>query len=155
MATYSYLLSGLLMGAFLLLLVAGVTRMQRPRTSNRGRAPVGTAASTPRRSFEDRVTDAARSQTTWIAAFVLLVLGFGGGTVLVVSETGVPSGVRRAAWLVMGGLFLGLMTAFVFWGVYDSGRSRGLPSSLAAAIGFWSLGLLLVVAVVIKLMLAS
>lgn len=150
MATYSYLVSGLLMGTVLLVLIAAVNR-----TQHRREVSTAATATTPQHSVEERVRSTVQNPTAWIVAFFLLVLGFGGGTILFVSGGGVPGYVKQLAGFLMGGIFAVLMTAFVFWGIYDSGRSRGIPSAQAVAIGFWVLGLFVIVLVALKLVLVS
>ena len=46
-----------------------------------------------------------------------------------------------------------VLAAYLFWGTYVSAKNHGLASSLAAALGSWVLGLILVIVVTAKLLL--
>lgn len=97
------------------------------------------------------ISKATASPTTWIVSFLLLVLGFGGTTLLYVTS----SGTTQELALVALGALIGIALAFfLFMGVYRSVRGRGRSTAEAVGAGAWALGLLLVVVIVFKLVAA-
>lgn len=97
------------------------------------------------------VSNAAASPTTWIVSFLLLVLGFGGSTLLYVTSSGATQNLA----LVLLGALIGLALAFfLFMGVYRSVRGHGRSTAEAVGAGAWALGLLLVVVIAAKLIAA-
>ena len=97
------------------------------------------------------ISKATASPTTWIVSFLLLVLGFGGTTLLYVTS----SGTTQELALVALGALIGIALAFfLFMGVYRSVRGHGRSTAEAVGAGAWALGLLLVVAIAAKLIAA-
>lgn len=88
------------------------------------------------------------SPTTWIVTFLLLVLGFGGSTMLYVTSEGTT---QQLALVVLGALIGIALAFFVFMGVYHSVRGRGRTTAEAVGAGAWALGFVLVAAIVVKL----
>lgn len=85
----------------------------------------------------------------WLARAVLVVTAAGLVGLLVVSSA---TGMLPAVFGVIGGFALVLL-AFLVWGVYTTARFRGLYSAQAAGATVLLVGLLVVVAIMVKLML--
>lgn len=98
------------------------------------------------------VSKAAASPTIWIVTFFLLVLGFGGTTLLYVTSTGAT---QELALVVLGALIGIALAFFLFMGVYRSVRSRGRSTAEAVGAGAWALGFALVAVIVLKLVVAG
>lgn len=144
MADTASLVSALLMGTFLVAVVAALARGRRWR----GYAPTTGEG----RDLQSTLVGATESPLAWVLAFVVLALGFGGGAVLFVTSS---AAVRGTIGLAMGLAFLAITAGYLLYGVYRSLRSRGRPSSEAAAAGAGVLGLLFVAAVALNLVLAG
>lgn len=137
-----YLASAALTGGLLVALAVGIARGR-----NWQRSP-----STSDRNWFDLAQSVTRSPTTWVVAFLALALGAGVGSVLFVSGSAVPGVVRRGALLLVVGLFAVSMGGYAFWGAYQAVRSRGVGSAQAALAGLWLVGVLFLVAVVVRLL---
>jgi len=134
-----YMASAAVTTLFVLAVVVGVARSG----SRRGYDPVG-PTTTAR-----RLREAAGEPVVWMASFLLLVLAFGGGTVLYVSEVTVPGRALLAPALMAAAIavFAGAM----FLGVYQSARSRGGSAAQGVAEGSFLVGLLGIVVIAAKL----
>lgn len=140
MAELSYLVSTALMGLFLVAVVAFVRFSERREYVRSHESPDGPGV-------------ASRLQNSigaWIAAFLLLALGVGGGAVLFVSGD-LPAGVARAGGVLLGVVLAASLAAYLGWGGYYIARGRGLGNAQAAAVGAWLLGLLFVAAIAVQL----
>lgn len=154
MAGVNYMLSTVVMG----LLVVGVASAM-VRIANRRQRPT-TGGREERRSDEGDVlsrygsvlSETARTPTTWYVAFFVLIFGFVGGAIALVAS---PPEVGGVVFLVLGLAFAAVLCGFLVWGIYSSGRYRGLKSAQAAMAGAWTLGSLLIVAIAVKLVLSS
>jgi len=91
----------------------------------------------------------ARSETVWMASFLVLVLLFGGAAVLFVSGGSVPGGVT-----LIGGAFAVVVTGYVYLGAYSSARSRGRPTSQAVAEATMLVLLLVAAAIAVRLVIS-
>lgn len=98
------------------------------------------------------ITKATASPTTWIVAFLLLVLGFGGTTMLYVTSSGAT---QELALVVLGALIGIALAFFLFMGVYRSVRGRGRSTAEAVGAGAWVLGFALVTVIVVKLVVVG
>lgn len=98
------------------------------------------------------IANATQSSTTWIAAFLLAIVGFGGSTLLYLSSTGAT---QQLALVVLGVLIGVSMTFFLFMGVYQSVKSHGRSTAEAVATGAWALGALLIVVIAVKLLMTA
>lgn len=94
------------------------------------------------------ISKAIASPTTWILSFLLLVLGFGGTTLLYVTSSGAT---QELALVALGALIGVALAFFLFMGVYRSVRGRGRSTAEAVGAGAWALGLLLVVTIAARL----
>lgn len=97
------------------------------------------------------IAKATQSSTTWIAAFLLAIVGFGGSTLLYLTSTGAT---QQIALLVLGVLIGIALTFFLFMGVFQAVKGRGRSTAEAVATGVWALGVLLIVAITAKLLTA-
>ena len=97
------------------------------------------------------ISKAVASPTVWIISFLVLVLGFGGSTMLYVTSTG---GTQQLALVGLGALIGLALSFFLFMGVYRSIRGHGRSTAEAVGAGAWALGLALIVAVATKLIMA-
>lgn len=101
-------------------------------------------------SLLHRLRSATREPVVWMLTFGLLLLIFGGGTVLWVSGVAVPGaellgvGLIAAAVMVFGGA--------LFIGVYATKRSRGRSAAQGAIEGTFLVGFLVVLLIVVKLL---
>lgn len=141
-----YLLSGVLTGLFLIGTIVILARNRDWRDYS------------PARDTRDRpatLQRVAASPTSWIAGFLLLALGLGLGALVVVGAVSVPAGLKGAAGPAMVAALLATLGGYVFLGVYNSIRYRGLYRSHAAAAGIWVLATLAVVGVAVMLVTAG
>lgn len=145
MALTSFLVSTLLMGA--LAVVLGVAVVWG-RNWRQGRTAPSDDELWLFRAGE-RASELARTPLAWGLGFAGLVLVFGGGTWLFLS-----GGVGAWALLAMG-IAAGVVVAgYMFYGAYTSIRSRGLGSAAGVAAGSWAAGMLFLVVLVAKLLVA-
>lgn len=146
MEASDYLLSGILTGLFLLgtVFVLARNRNWQHYSPAREASNVG-----------ETVERLAGSPSTWIAGFVLLTLGLGLGTLVVVGGLPVPEGVQGAATVAMAVVVLAVLAGYVFLGVYHSIRYRGLYRSQAAAAGIWIVATLAVAGIAVMLLTAG
>lgn len=138
------LLIPLLMGLFLVAVAIFLDRNGSTRT-----------LAAPDRDMVGAVTRLAHHPASWVAGFLVLSLGFGGGIILAVSGEAVPAALKQSVSVVLVVVALGVLAGFLFSGVYGSARARGLTSAQATAIGGWGIGLLFLSAVVVKLVMAG
>jgi hypothetical protein len=96
-----------------------------------------------------RVAAMLRSPLAWVLAFFLVVGGLFGAVLVYVGGT--PEQQSMVASALLGGGAL-LFSLYVVYGTYTSGRSRGLPSAMAAMVSAWAFGALFVLAVTVKLL---
>lgn len=142
MALGGYVLSGILMGVFLLV-VGFAFAWLLPWERYTPDVETATGA----------LTKAVRSPASWMAAFVVLVIVFGGGAIMFVSGQGIPEGAQQTVGMALAGLFGILVVAFGFWGLYAASRSRGAKSAQALGTSFFVFGLIFMTVVTIKLLI--
>jgi hypothetical protein len=140
MAQAAYLLSTLVTGGLLLGVAVAVGRAMG--------AGFRFEEGPERPSLSRRLADDPR---VWILSFLALVLVFGGGAVVFVGGFALPSGAVTVAGAALAGGTLLVVVGYVFYGTYLAARSRGRPSSMAAAQGAPALATLFLVALVVKL----
>lgn len=156
MPEINYLFSTLLMGLGLLAIGWTLTRMRGwQRYSPAGAAGAGGYAFGSPPDRESLVERAMRSPVAWIVAFVLLALGFGGGTLLFVSGSTFVEGVARPAGLALGAIAVVLLGFYLLVGVYRAAMGHGMKSAQAAAVSAWLFGTLVLVVVAVRLVLAG
>ena len=153
MVGVNYVLStavmGLVLAAVAVTLARGVNwRGYTPTTSR----PAEGGASDPLARAASVLGGAARNPTTWYVAFFVLVFGFVGGAITLVTS---PPEIGGVVFLALGLAFGAVLCGFLVWGIYRSGRYRGLGSAQAAMAGAWALGTLLIVAIAVTLILSS
>lgn len=141
MVSLNPLASTLLMGVFLLVIVAGIAGLRRWQHEEARPRTRGTMLS-----------GIARSPQTWIVVFGLVVVALVGGSLLYVGGLELPSVSQGAVWTGLVALLGLVFLVFVFLGIYDAARSRGLKASQAAGVSSMILGMLLVVAIVWSLL---
>lgn len=150
MAEISYLLSTLLMGLFLVVTVLALSRgrgKQRDSPAESGRysaeaaAEGGGAHLLPGETIAVRI---ARTPAAWSIGFFLLALGLGAIAVLSIEGTA-SAGTALLVTLAA------LVAVYLLSGIYLAAKQRGRPSSLAAAEGLGTLGLILIVVIMAKL----
>jgi hypothetical protein len=140
MAQAEYLLSTLVTGGLLLGVAVAIGRAIGPGFRF--------DAGPERPSLSRRLADDPR---VWMLSFLALVLVFGGGAVVFVGGFELPSMAVTLAGAALVGGTLVVLVGYVFYGTYMAARSRGRPSSMAAAQGATALGTLFLVALVVKL----
>jgi hypothetical protein len=142
----SFLASTLLMGLFLVAVVAFVGYAER-RDAERPGSSMRPGA----------VLSWVRGSTmAWIVGFLVLVVAVGGSTVLFVGGLlpNPSAQVTQTAGLALGGLVALSLLVYFVWGGYSTARARGYPRSGAAAVGIWVFGMLFVTAIVAQLLVA-
>lgn len=153
MTGIDYLLSMAVMG-FVLLAVAGTAvrgvdwRQYKPET----RPGTGDERGDALSRYGSVLGAVARNPGTWYVAFVVLVFGFVAGALAMVTSPPELGGAVGVALILASAVVL---CSFLFWGIYASGRYRGLASAQAAMAGAWALGALLIVAIVVKLVVSG
>jgi len=150
MAAVDFLVSTVVMGLFLLATIAFV------------RSGDWRAYSPPEqeRSLGSTVAGIARSPVAWIVGFLVAAFAAGGAAVLFVGGGLVAGGpeltptLQQLAGLVIGGVFALAIFLFFLLGSYASARGRGLKSAQAAGVTAALFGLLFVVVISVKLLIA-
>jgi hypothetical protein len=147
MADVTYLASALVMGVSLLgvvFLAARVRRWQNYAPS----VAYGDMDAGPggRQTAFSKFVNAPR---TWVAAFVVLALGFMAGTMVYIS--GLASGIAGTALI---GALGAAVVVYLVGGVYYAMRERGRPSAQAAATSAITLGSLFALVILLKLVTA-
>lgn len=144
MAEITYLTSTFLMGILLIVVMTVVASMRnwRQYAPQPEAAGDGGGYAIP---GESALSRGVRNPVTWFVTFFLLVFAVGGASVLFLDSS-------VDAWLIVGAIFGPLLVAFLFWGAYESARSRGMSNSIAAGVASTVLGALLLVAITVKLL---
>ncbi len=96
-----------------------------------------------------RLSSFARTPVAWGVGFAALLLVFGGGTLLLLTGqlgTAALLGMAAAGGLVVGG--------YLFYGTYASARMHGLGNAAGVAAGSWAVGLLFLLVLTVKLLVA-
>lgn len=153
MAGIDYVLSMAVMGFVLMAVAVTLARGAdwRQYTPARGRS-AGDEHGDALSRYASVLGGVARNPGTWYVAFFVLVFGFVGGALAMV--TGPPE-LGSAVGLVLVLAAAVVLCGFLFWGIYTSGRYRGLASAQAAMAGAWVLGALLIVAIAVKLVVSG
>lgn len=150
MAVTSPVVSTVVMGVILVATVATLAKYGSPRgewiTTHRRYVPGGVEGAVGRRP------SLADNTAVWTAAFLVLVFGFGAAAVVLVGGFGVT--VSESLGTVVVALFGVVLTLYLGIGVYLAARSRGHPYSMAAAQSAAVLGLVALLAIALKLILA-
>jgi hypothetical protein len=97
-----------------------------------------------------KLRDLAADPVVWTLSFLLVVGGLLGGVVVFVAGTPEQQALGGQALAAIGGL---LFVAYIGYGTYLSGRSRGLTSAVSAMVSAWALGSLFVFAITVSLLL--
>jgi cbb3-type cytochrome oxidase subunit 3 len=143
----SYLASTILMGLFLVAVVALVRFSDRREYE----APSSREGGLARRA----ATWVVESPMAWILGFLLLVFVAGGTSVLYVGGI-LPSpsaATTQLAGTALAAVFALVLVGYLVWGAYATARSRGYQRSGAVAVGAWVVGLLFVVAIAAQLLM--
>lgn len=141
---YSYLVSTVIMGVLLALVVSYVAQ----RNAQSRWLPAGSAVAEQRGSVtpgQAQPTGGASGLAVVVAVLATILVGIG----VSANFAGTVDGV-----VVFLGLLAGMLAAFAAWGGYHMARVRGFQFAPALAAALWSLGLLVIVAVVIKLLVS-
>lgn len=152
MVDISYIISGLFTGVILVALVTALARARQWRT-----APPRLDGAANKRGDGDvaaMVTEIARTPLAWTVGFLVLVFAVGAATFAFVSGA-VSTAVAQVAGIGVAVLFVSILGAYLFWGVYHSARSRGLPDAQATLAGLWVFGSLLIITVILNLIISE
>lgn len=146
MVTTSLLSTALMSLALILVAVASARR--GTATSAGAARPGEEAHGDAFDAAASRFAAIARSPLVWTVTFVVVSVGVGVAAVVVGTEATVLDGnVDLLFYAVVAGA-LGL---YICWGTYAGLRYRGLGNAPAVAGGIWTLGLLLILTVVVRL----
>jgi hypothetical protein len=99
---------------------------------------------------ESPLSRAARSPAVWTLAFVLGTVAAGVAAVAFVDGS-VPEALQRNAGIVLAGGAALVLTGYLYYGTYVSARNRGLMRSQAALLGSWSVAMLALVVITLRL----
>lgn len=145
-----YLLSTVLMTVLLIAVAIGVTRTgQRATPSGQAGGRSGFAEWSGRVGPDQpRVVELAYNPMTWTVSFVLLAVVFLAGAVVMVEGV---SGVVGTALLAVGGAVLG---GFLFFGAFFAARDRVGQTAAAVGIAAVTTGLIVLLGIVVRLVLA-
>ena len=149
MAPLTYVASTVLTGLVVVALVVAVARSREWRAAAATPGDVRTGGTSP----VTTLAAAAQSPLGWTVAFLVLVLGIGGGALAFVTGA-IPSAVSQVAGVALVLVAAAVLGGYLFWGVYHSARYRGIESAQATGTGLWVLGMLLIVAIVVRLIMA-
>jgi len=156
MANTNYVLSTVVMGLLMVGVAVAIVRIanwrQRPAVASAREGPRGSEEGDVLGRYGAAIGAATRTPATWYVAFFVLVFGFVGGALALVTS---PPEIGGVVFLVLGLAFGAVLCGFLVWGIYSSGRYRGLASAQAAMAGAWALGSLLIVAITVKLLVSS
>lgn len=146
MALETFLVSSLVMGVLVVALALVASRWRSWRTG-----PMDAGAHDEPWLFRAgaRVGSFARTPAAWGVAFAALLLVFGGGTLLLL--TGQFGTAALLGMAVAGGLVVG---GYLFYGTYASARMHGLGNAASVAAGSWAVGLLFLLVLTVKLLVA-
>lgn len=150
MVQITYLLSAALMGLFLLAVVVLANRYRTRSYSIQTRREV--EREEDYLMFANRLV---RNPTTWVVAFLVLVVGFVAGAVAFLGGVSVPEPSRQLIWLAVAGGLAVLLSLYLGVGLYLSARSRGHKSAQAAGVAVIALGFLFLGAVTVKLLVGG
>lgn len=139
MVQFGYIASTVVMGALLVLVFLF--------TEGRERRASPAAAD---RDSESSVLALANSPSGWFAAFIGFGVVLAGATAVYVGAFGLTS--SGGAGLALGIVFALLFAGYALLGTYSSARASGFGRSQAAAMGVWAVGLLILVAVAVRLL---
>lgn len=143
MAQLGYLASTLLMGLFLVAVVAFLRLAERREYSP--------SLTGPESSGSEALREAFRSPVAWIVVFLAITFATGLAAVAYVGGL-VPAEVGTAAGPVLAAVVAVLVGGYLLWGVYSTARARGLQNAAAVMVSAWALGLLLVTAIAVHLL---
>lgn len=158
MVEITYLTSTFLMGLFLLAIFVAIVRLRgvgwaSPASSGRAAELPERTENVPARST---ATDTVSSETPmgWVIGFLLLVLVAGGGAVMFIGGTQLPTVGTQMAGVGLAVIIGGLVCGYFVSGLYLSLRSHGRHSAEAVGVTLWLLGLLGVLVIAAKLVFA-
>lgn len=141
MVALGYVLSALVMGLILVGIVVFVTRMDWQHYAPEGRRRGALATG-------ERLLG---NPAVWTLAFLLLALGSGAAAILALGGVAVDRATRDLAMIAVFGAFAAALGVALAFSTYRSARFRGLNRAQAAGVGGWTVGLLLILSVVVKL----
>jgi hypothetical protein len=150
MAETTAIVSSIVMGVFLLVIAAALSRA----TSR----PVFTSEDSDESTWSgivlDSLTEWIRNPGVWALGFVLLSCGLGAGVLLYVGDGPIADASRAAAGVVIAGILAAVICAFLFFGVYITAKSKGRSTAWGVAEGVIALGLVFVVAIMANLIVS-
>jgi len=149
MASLTYIASTVVTGLIVVALAVALARGREWRSA----APTPGAVRTGGTSAVTTLTETARSPLGWTVAFLVLALAIGGGTIAFVTGA-IPTAVSQALGVALVLVAATVMGGYLFWGVYHAVRYRGIGSAQATGTGLWVLGMVLIVAIVVRLAMA-
>lgn len=143
MVQLSYLAGTVIMGA--LVVAIGLSVSSRSQQRDRAERSEGGESALA------WLRQAADNPAVWSLGFFLLVAVSVGGTLLFATGMTIP-GVPSSLGVLLVGVFVGAVLAYLCWGVYYSARHRGLHTPAALAAALWMVGLLFVSGIVLRLL---
>jgi hypothetical protein len=139
MASSIYLASMALMALFLLVIVGAVV----------GR---DWKAYTPTlRPEGSSMSSLLGNETVWVLLFVVAAIAAGGGATLFVSGDAFSSSLVSTGGIVVVVALALAFLFYLFYGTYAAAKARGFQRAAAVMAGSWVLGLLVIVAIALKL----
>lgn len=138
----SYIASTILMGLFLVAVVALVRVSERREYEGPSSERDGGLA-----------TWLTESPMAWILGFFLLVFVTGGASVLYVGGMLPSEATTQLAGGALAAVVALVLVGYFVWGAYTMARSHGYQRSGAVAVGAWMVGLLFVVAIAAQLLM--
>lgn len=141
MAQIGYLASTILMGLFLVAVVAFLRLTERRQYTPTLAGPRGGPVAVLRGT--------AQSEMAWIVGFLLATFVVGLASVIYVGGL-VPenSGLVATAGRALGTILAVLLGGYLLWGAYSMARGHGYQHAAAVMVSAWMVGLLFVAAIV-------
>lgn len=148
MAEPTYLVSALVTGLFLVATATalGRSRWLRRYSPDRGRAKVQSA-----RTGRPPMPRSPAGSAAWLLGLLVVAVALGAGVVLSAGGTGGVGALGSGPEAALALLLAGTLGSYLFWGVYHAACGRGWNRAQAAALSAWVFGVLLVVAIVVRL----
>jgi hypothetical protein len=151
MVDITYLVSTVLMGLLLAGVAVAVARVyHRPQFSAAAASGGPGGAGGPIWTVYDRLERVAYRESVWTAGFLVLAVLLVAIVALFLGDEALRASLGPALAALFGTVVLG----FVLLGLYRTLRLRGRSRAEAVGVGMWTLGLVFLLAVAAKLVLA-
>lgn len=99
------------------------------------------------------LSSVAGNESVWVLLFVVAALAVGGGATLFASGGAFPAELVATGGIVLAVALAVAFLFYLFYGTFAAAKSRGFQRAAAVMAGSWVLGLLVVVAIALKLLL--